>query len=291
MPQSFNEYDPIKVVGVRRAQEAFVHQVKIDGEWKDLRFKSPPGWDEAVYEHRGLVDVLRHSGAMVQSLPAHPNLTLDSIYTRDATIVTPKGLILCNMGRLSRTAEPRVNIKSYLEIGFSILGEIESPGTLEGGDFVWFSKNKAAVGLGPRTNKEGITQLKALLGEDVDLHIVPLPEPENPENVFHLMSIISPLDKDLALVYKPLINNEFSEYLLKQNIGLIDVDEEEYLNMACNVLTLSPRKILMLDSLPKTKQKLEDNNCDVITFKGDEISRKGEGGPTCLTRPLERKVV
>ena len=197
MSSQYNEYSTLKVVGMRRIQEAFVHYVKIEGEWKDLKFKSAPNWDEAVYEHRALVDILRSEGVMVQSLSPHENLTLDSVYTRDATIVTPKGLVICNMGKVSRSAEPKINAKNYMEIGFSVLGEIETPGTVEGGDFVWFNEHNAAVGLGPRTNEEGIRQLKILLGEDINLHIVPLSKPDHKKHFFHLISIISPLKPSL----------------------------------------------------------------------------------------------
>jgi N-dimethylarginine dimethylaminohydrolase len=109
----FNEYDALKVVSVRRAQDAFVHQVKIDGEWRDLRYQNAPDWDEAVYEHRAFVDILRDAGAMVQSLPSHEYLTLDSIYTRDATIISPKGPIICNMSRNSRCFEPGFNVNNF----------------------------------------------------------------------------------------------------------------------------------------------------------------------------------
>ena len=196
------------------------------------------------------------------------------------------------MGKVSRSTEPKINAKNYMEIGFPILGEIEASGTVEGGDFVWFNEHSAAVGLGPRTNEEGIRQLKILLGEDVNLHTVPLSKPDHKIHFFHLMSIIYLLDSNLALTYKPLTSNSFLSFLhnLKiELIELIEVDDREYLDLACNVLAIGPRKIIMLAGLPNTRQKLINKNCKVFIYKGDEISRKGEGGPICLTRPLERE--
>ena len=150
------------------------------------------------------------------------------------------------------------------------------------------NEKACAVGLGPRTNAEGIAQLKALLGDDVDVHVVPLPAPDHPEDVFHLMSMISPLDKDLALIYRPLMPESFITWLEGHGIKFVEVPEAEYIPMGCNVLALGPRDVLMLDGLPGTKAAMEAAGCTVQTYKGDEISRKGEGGPTGLTSPLMR---
>jgi N-dimethylarginine dimethylaminohydrolase len=192
------------------------------------------------------------------------------------------------MGRSSRTPEAKINYSSLKDLGCGIAGVIKAPGTLEGGDFIWIDKNHAAVGLGPRTNQDGIKQLKKILGNDVDLHVVPLPEPNHPDDVLHLMSIISPLDKDLALIYEPLMPQTFIDWLHKRSIELITVNEKEYHLMGCNVLATAPREIIMLEKLPKVQSLLEEAGCKIRTYKGDEISRKGEGGPTCLTRPIKR---
>src|SRR5690606_39059218 len=133
-------------------------------------------------------------------------LTLDAIYVRDASIVTPRGAILCRMGKPARAAEPAALAAEYAALGIPILGAIEAPGQLEGGDFTWLGPRIAAVGRGYRTNDEGIRQLRALLADDLDdLIVVPLPHYRGPEDVFHLMSIVSPVDRDLAVVYSPLM--------------------------------------------------------------------------------------
>jgi N-dimethylarginine dimethylaminohydrolase len=159
---------------------------------------------------------------------------------------------------------------------------------LEGGDFIWLDRHHAAVGLGPRTNAEGIRQLKELLGPDVELHEVELPAPDHPDDVLHLMSIISPIDQDLALIYRPFMPASFIQWLETLGIGFVDVPEEEYLIMGCNVLAVAPRRAIMLENLPGVKMRLEAAGCHVTTYRGMEISRQGEGGPTCLTRPLVR---
>ena len=192
------------------------------------------------------------------------------------------------MGRSSRTPEALENYAALSSKGYKIAGQIKAPGTLEGGDFIWIDNHHAAVGLGPRTNAEGINQLKEILGSEVNLHVVDLPDPDHPDDVLHLMSIISPLDKDLALIYRPLIPETFITWLSDLGISFIEVSDAEYSMMGCNVLATSPRSIIMLEELPEVRLDLEKAGCKIRSYKGLEISRKGEGGPTCLTRPLKR---
>ena len=289
MNVAWNEYDALKLVAVRDAQNAFVSEARLDAEWEKLRFHTRPELSEAVVEHQAFRERLRSLGASLLELAGDTSLTLDSIYTRDNIIVSPRGLILCNMGRASRTAEGPFNAQAYAAQGFDVLGRIEAPGTLEGGDFIWLDENTAVVGLGPRTNQAGIDQLHALLGEQLELHVVPLPGVDHPDDVLHLMSIISPVDRNLAVVYKPFMPASFVDWLSARGIDFVEVPEQEFLPMACNVLALAPREVLMLENLPETKRRLEQVGCRVQTYKGLEISRKGEGGPTCLTRPLLRE--
>ena len=184
--------------------------------------------------------------------------------------------------------EAAINAASYTALGHRVAGQISAPGTLEGGDFIWLDEHHAAVGLGPRTNAEGIRQLADILGPEVELHLVELPAPDHPDDVLHLMSIISPLDRDLALIYRPFMPARFIAWLEQLGVAFVDVPEQEYAIMGCNVLAIAPRTTIMLENLPAVKHGLEDAGCTVATYKGLEISRKGEGGPTCLTRPLER---
>lgn len=288
MPQ-FNEYSNLVQVAVRNPEHAFVNPEKLAQEWLPLRFHAMPDLEKSYAEFALFRQCLLTSGAEVIDLPANDSLTIDSIYPRDNVLVSPKGLILCNMGRASRTPEATVNVAVYEALGHKIAGEIMAPGTLEGGDFIWIDEQHAAVGLGPRTNKEGVRQLQAILGNEVDLHVVDLPDPEHPDDVLHLMSIISPIDQNLALIYRPFMPQNFILWLEARGVEFVDVPEEEYLPMGCNVLAIAPRSVVMLENLPGVKAGLEQAGCSVQTYRGMEISRKGEGGPTCLTRPLMRE--
>ena len=286
--QKFNEYSSFKEVAIRTVKNSFINSNKLDNEWKKLRFHSKPNFEDANKEYFKFEDLIIHSAKNIIYLPEAVDLTIDSIYARDSILVSPKGLIICNMGRKTRTSEAFACAEVYKSKGYKIAGKIESPGTIEGGDFIWINNNHAAVGLGPRTNKEGINQLKRIIGDDVDLEIVELPKPNHPEDVLHLMSIISPIDNDLSLIYRPFMPISFIKWLENLNIKFIDISDTEYYEMGCNVLAYAPRSVIMLDDISSVKMKLENEGCTVKTYKGNEISRKGEGGPTCLIRPLMR---
>jgi N-dimethylarginine dimethylaminohydrolase len=214
-------------------------------------------------------------------------LTLDSIYIRDASVMCARGAILCRMGKSQREAEPAALAETYRALGIPIVGAIEAPGKLEGGDFTWLGPRVAAVGRGYRTNDEGIRQLRGLLGDTIDeLIVVPLPHYRGAGDVFHLMSILSPIDRNLAVVYSPLMPVPFRERLLDLGYAFAEVPDDEFDSMGANVLALSPRRCLMVDGNPNTRAALERAGAEVFVYDGSEISLKGGGGPTCLTRPV-----
>ena len=193
------------------------------------------------------------------------------------------------MGKYARINEPRSQKNTFIENKVPILGTIEAPGTLEGGDIVWLDETTLAVGHTYRTNVEGIRQLRAILEpHGVKVIVAELPHYKGKQDVFHLMSILSPVDKDLAVVYSPLMPIHFRNELIKRGFEFIEVPDEEFESMACNVLAIAPRNCVVVAGNPITKGKLEDAGCSVSTYKGEEISIKGGGGPTCLTRPLLR---
>jgi len=216
---------------------------------------------------------------------------LDSIYVRDASVVCDRGAILCSMGKVARRMEPEALSRAYGALGVPLAGAIEGTGRVEGGDVAWVRPGTLAVGRGYRTNDEGIRQLSTLVDDVVDeVLVVPLPHWRGPGDVFHLMSIFSPLADDLALVYSPLMPVTFRDALLERGVDLVEVPEEEFDSMACNVLAVAPRVVVALEGNPETRRRLERGGVEVHTYAGVEISAKGWGGPTCLTRPLERVI-
>lgn len=283
-----NEFGPLRRVALRRPQESFIDQPAIDGQWRALNYTAPPDMARAIAEHDRLAAILREAGAEIDFLPADPSLGLDSIYVRDAAIVAPSGLVLCNMGKPARSAEPAVNGRALAQAGVPVAGAIADNGRIEGGDLVWLDDRTLAVGRTYRTNDDGIRQLKALVGSRVEVIVAAMPHYRGPGDVFHLMSVLSPLDHDLALVYSPLMPIPFRERLLARGIRLVEVPDAEFDSMGCNVLALAPRRCLMVSGNPLTRAALEQAGVSVIEYDGMEISAKGQGGPTCLTRPLLR---
>src|SRR6478735_2535190 len=274
---------------IKRSKDAFIDDDHITQQWQALNYLSKPGFDAAFKEYNAFEKILQTHCDDVFYLPADDTVTMDSIYCRDAAIATDKGMIICNMGKPARVPEPAAEEKAFIKNNISILGSITSPGTVEGGDVAWLDQQTLAVGHTYRTNMEGIRQLKSLL-EPIGVQVVvaELPHYKGPSDVFHLMSVLSPVDKGLAVVYSPLMPIAFRNQLLERNYTLIEVPDEEFETMGCNVLALAPRKCLMVAGNNKTKALLEAAGCEVITYTGEEISVKGGGGPTCLTRPVWR---
>lgn len=276
-------------VVVKHVRDAFRDAATIDREWRDLNFTAPPDFTRACAESEQFLDALRSAGADVLWLPPAAGSGLDSIYVRDASVIADGGAILCRMGKPQRASEPAAQGEAFRAWGVPVLGEIRSPGCLEGGDVVWLDERTVAVGRGYRTNADGIRQLRGLLGDTIgELIEVPLPHWRGSGDVFHLMSIISPVDRDLAVVYSPLMPVPFRERLLELGYALVEVPGEEFETMGANVLATGPRRCLMLAGNPRTRALLERAGADVVEYEGREISLKGGGGPTCLTRPLAR---
>ncbi len=279
---------PLRTVLLKHPRQAYRSQGSIDGQWEALNYRAACDFEAAIAEFDLLAKALEAAGTEVVFLPEHADTGLDSIYAHDPCFTTDAGLVLGSMGKDARRGEPGALAEWCRENDVPIAGSIESPGKLEGGDCVWVDERTVAVGRGYRTNAAGIEQLSSILGGEVEVVEVHLPHWNGPTDVMHLMSSLSMLADDLALVHRPLLPVPFLEWLAARDIELLDVPGDEYAAMGCNVLALAPRVALTLDGVPETAALLERRGVDVHTYPGDEISRKGGGGPTCLTRPLFR---
>jgi N-dimethylarginine dimethylaminohydrolase len=280
----------LRRVLLKHARDAFVSSDEIEGQWRDLGYLAPPDLDAACRESDAFAALLERLGVEVAWAPADKT-GLDSIYVRDASVICDRGAILCSMGKNARRREPAALGRAYDAVDVAIAGAIEGTGRLEGGDVAWVRPGTLAVGRGYRTNDEGIRQLSGLVTDVVDeVLVAPLPHWRGPGDVFHLMSIFSPVADDLALVYSPLMPVAFRDALLERGVDLVEVPDEEFESMACNVLAVAPRVVVALDGNPETRRRLERARVAVYAYAGAEISVKGSGGPTCLTRPLERVI-
>ena len=284
-----SETSPIRSLLLKHPREAWLGQEDIRDQWKALGYTEEPDFAKAVAEYDRFVDILRGIVADVHFLPADARTGLDSIYVRDAACVAGHGVILCRMGKPLRAAEPGAVGDFYAKAGWPVLGRIREPGTLEGGDVAWLDGKTAAVGHGYRTNAEGIRQFRDLVAEEgCEVIEVPLPHWDGPGDVLHLMSMLSPVDEGKLLVYSRLLPVPFRKRLLEMGFALLEVPDEEYATMATNVLAVAPGQCVALAGNPLTSNVLARAGIEVSTYEGTEISRKGAGGPTCLTRPLLR---
>jgi N-dimethylarginine dimethylaminohydrolase len=284
-----SESGKLKSLFIKKASAAFIDDAHISKHWEALNYLGKPDITKALEEYEAFEQILKDNGAEVLYLPQDDTVNMDSIYCRDAAIATSKGMIICNMGKEGRKHEPLAQQKAYEAEGIPVLGVIKAPGTIEGGDVAWLDAKTLAVGHTYRTNEEGIAQITALLKPlGVEVITVPMPHYRGPSDVFHLMSVLSPVADNIAVVHSPLIPIVFRNELIKRGFKLVEVPESEFDSMGCNVLALAPRTCLMVKGNPITKSRLEAAGCKVIEYEGAEISVKGGGGPTCLTRPITR---
>jgi len=276
--------EPLRRVLVRRPDQAFA--VEDPAKW---HYTARPNLGIARQEHDALVAILRQAGAEViyldQPLPDHA----DAIFVHDPAIVTDGGAVILKMGKALREGEEAAMARCFAKLDVPILDTLHGAARAEGGDLLWLDHDTLSAGHGFRTNAEGLRQLQqALYGLGVEVIPVPLPYFGGAEACLHLMSLISLIDHDLAVVYPPLLPVPFWQLLKERGFQLVEVPDEEFPTMGPNVLALAPRQCLMLEGNPITKRQLEKAGCQVFTYKGDEISLKAEGGATCLTRPVLR---
>jgi dimethylargininase len=259
--------------------------------WEEFGYFRPIDHQRALQEHAAFRKILADSGADVVSGEIGDAGLQDAIFPYDPVIITDRGAILGRMGKELRRREVDLMRETLTDLGVPILGEIKAPGTFEGGDSFWLDEQTLAVGRGYRTNAEGIEQIGAILAPlGVTVITVDLPHWHGPAECLHLLSLISLLDKDLAVVYLPLLAVDFIRQLHERGIELVEIPDEEFPSQGSNVLALEPRRCLILEENDETIRRLRAAGCEVLTYQGIEISHNRSGGPTCLTRPLLRDV-
>lgn len=279
---------PLRRVLMRSAESAMRHASP--AEWH-----YGPGFDpgRAAQQHAAFTGLVSASGAEIEWLTDEDDGLADSIFTHDPSLVTDHGAVILSMGKALRRPEPDLHQKAYERMGVPVLGRIEAPGTVEGGDCVWVDATTLVIGRGVRTNEAGIRQMADLLSPfGIEVLGFDLPLWQGEEACLHLMSVISPLADDLALVHLPLLPAAFYQLLRARGIRLVEGDAEEFhrsLGLNLNVLPTAPRDVIAVAGFPKTVAAMEAAGCRVQTFEADALCIACEGGPTCLTRPVLRR--
>ena len=257
--------------------------------WNELGFLHQPDFSVAQSQHEALCGILESSGADIVQMAPSRSLTLDAVYAHDASLPTDFGVILMNPGKPNRVPEARAQRDFLATVGVRTLGEVTATGNTEAGDNVWLDPQTLLVGHGYRTNPAGIAQMREMLKpHGVELLTAPLPYGPGPSACLHLMSLISLLDENTALVDLPWLAVETVELLKARGYRFVEIDYSERDTMACNVLSLGQKRLVAIEVNKKTNQRMRDAGFEVYTFRGSEICINGSGGPTCLTRPLLR---
>ena len=239
-------------------------------------------------EHQSFVELLQSLGAVVDVAESIDGL-VDSVYMHDPMIMTPHGAILLRMAKPIRSDEPNHFRRTLEGIGVPILGELTAPGFADGGDKVWLDEKTILIGHSYRTNQEGIEQIRKLLAPfGVEVFSFDLPHYEGPGAVLHLMSVLSPISYDKAVVYEPLAPVRVLEFLKSRGITWFTVSEKEMLTQGSNILAVAPGVVVLAAGNLEIEKKLREAGISVHLFAGENVAVKGDGGPTCLTAPLLR---
>ena len=258
--------------------------------WPELGFHHAPNFAVAQVEHESLCRLLVEAGAEVVVLPARGELTLDAVYTHDASLPTDYGLVLMRPGKPNRAGEAKAHAEFCRGLGINVLGEIGAPGCAEAGDMVWLDRQTLLVGHGYRTNRCGLEQLRTLLApKGIEVLSAPLPYGPGPSACLHLMSLMSMLDETTILVDMPWLAVETVELLRERGFMLLEIDPAERDTLACNVLSLGSGRLIALQQNTRTNEVLRRAGYAVNVFSGEELCINGSGGPNCLSRPLLRK--
>lgn len=274
---------------VKHPKDAFRNQEHLSKEWKKFNYLEEPDFTKAQHEYDKFLSILKQHVEQIDFLPASESVGLDSLYAHDPVKFTKNGAIILKSGKKLRQPEAEVYKQFLQEKGIPIIGELTGDAVCDGGDIVWLNDRTLLVGRGYRTNDEAIRQLKEITKDLVDEFIVvQLPHDQGENECLHLMSFISLVDEDLAVVYSRLMPVFLRQMLIERGIQLIEVSEDEYLRLGCNVLALAPRVCMIASENPSTKQQLLDAGATVYEYEGNEISYLGTGGPTCLTCPVVR---
>ena len=248
-------------------------------------FLRPVDLEGARREHDGLVQTLGGLGVTVHVLDAETD-DPDLVYVFDPLLVADGGSIPLRPGKPNRSGEPDVLEGWTRARGIPIQGRIEAPGTLEGGDTFWLRPELLCIGRTLRTNGAGARQLATIVGGDT--HIFDVPYWKGPAELVHLLSVISPVADDVAVVFLPLLPMGLYELLQAMRYRLVEVPEEEYATLGCNVLAVRPGVVVVADGNPVTRRRMEAVGVEVHPIPLGEVGENGSGGVTCLTRPILR---
>ena len=268
-------------------RRVLVRRPATDGDWDAAAWRTPDPATLAA-QHDAFCALLAALGAEVEVADALPG-RVDAVYMHDPLVMTGRGGIPLRMAKPVRRAEPEAAARDLERLGVPLVGRIEAPGLVDGGDHFYLDATTMALGLGYRTNRAGAQALQALVAEEgIHVEAYDMPHDQGPDAVLHLQSFLSAVTDDLYVVFEPLAPVRLLQDLRERGTGWVAIDRDDYLAMGCNILAVRPGVVVMVDGVPGVRRALEARGAEVHVYAGSDVSLKGDGGPTCLTQPLLR---
>jgi len=247
---------------------------------------------EVEAEHAAFTGLLESAGVEILWMDGDDQGNADSVFTYDASLVTPAGAILMSPGKPLRAGEQFLHREFYDAQGIPVIGEISGEGRAEAGDTLWLDEKTLAVGRGFRTSPAGISQLESLLAPiGIEVHAFDLPVYHGAQACLHLMSLVSLVDIRVAAVTLSLLPVGLYRLMRQMEFQLIDISRDEFESsgtLSANILALAPGRCIMIDGYPDTRKALEAAGVQVTVFNGKALCVGCEGGPTCMSRPVLR---
>jgi N-dimethylarginine dimethylaminohydrolase len=282
----FADWRRPSVLLMRDPRSLFDRNTDILEAWSAIGFRARPVANTIIEELDEMIEMLQDAGITVHLLRNSAGLSLDSLYVRDSVALTPSGLIACKMEKPNRISEPSAVRQELAELGFSVQDAIDSPGTLEGGDIVWLDDTLCAVGLSYRTNIAGLSQLREQCEDKAEFLPVHLPHYHGPSTLLHLSSLLSVIAKGLVLADVEYLPITFLAELRARGFEIVEILGRERLTLAANVLAIGDRTLIAISGNAETHARLSALGFRVRVLRANHASVLGDGGPTCLTRPL-----
>ncbi len=264
-----------------------VRAPSLRGDYAEAHWVTPVDGELLLQQHREFVELLRKLHCEVEELAPVDDMP-DACFTYDPAFIIPSGVIELRGAKVVRAGEPPLLTAELHALGVPVVGKLTDTATADGGDMYWLDDNTLAIGRSYRTNAEAIEQLRPILAADgIEVEVFDLPHDQGPDYCLHLLSLISPVRADLAVVYERLAPVALIQALQRRGIKVLSLPEEDYLSLGCNVLAVSPGVVVMTTGNDATAALLRQHGVEVHLYEASEIN-KGEGGPTCLTRPIKR---
>jgi N-dimethylarginine dimethylaminohydrolase len=257
------------------------------GDFAAAGWLGTPDLERLRRQHAAFAELLSGLGVELTVLPASEGL-VDACFAYDPVLVTERGVVELRMAKPARLDEPARLVEALGALGIPLAGRLDDGAVADAGDMFWLDERTLAVARGYRTNSAAHEQLAAILAEEnAVVERFDLPHHRGPDNLLHLLGVISPMAEGLALVFEPLCPVPLLEALDERGIRRLECDPDEFEHQGCNVLAVRQGVVVMADTAPRSRQILERAGCEVHTYEASEINL-GDGGPTCLTQPLLR---